>query len=842
MATLLSIATGNFTTASTWGLCDSTSENDSWASSAGLTTSNQDSSTFTPGAITVSGIAVALFNRAASPSGTFTITLRNSTDSADVATVTVNISDLPAWTNINGGWCYFKFASDQTLIAAKAYIVRMRTSASSQLNAYSNTGTNWKRQLVTSTTQAPASGDKLIMVGAYTGAGASTAVTVTLDNTATTSFGTIVSNQHQINVSTLGTLACGTSGSTGYYFKWKGNFSITRGGVVQIGTSGTPIPDSSTCTFEMHVSSARDSSFEIYYGGTFTAYGMTKTQYVLLGADAASSATSITLATTPSNWKASDDVVFAPTGTTHNQYEVRVISSDVTTTAMTITVGLTNAHKGTAPIQGEVLNVTRNIIIKGTSQSLYGWINVVGANLAASTFTPTNVQFQYLGGSPGLYLNMGGGWATTTNVNMYGCVIRNTQGNSNVMQIEANSTASTCSIQYQSFYDAGTMYVNNSTVGYTFNYIVGIGNATRFNWWEHLGSDSPAQSYTGLRFSGANNDGLFISPRSGYTSNVTTFIDCVFHTNNESGCRFYLPSISRVVFENCTFQRNTNYGVWNTSSYGLQDFTFSNCKFSGNAVVAFKSDTGGGTNRIRFVNCQFGGETSFAQPYALDMRGVSFHEYIFDKCDFGNGTTNYVAHNTADVLIGNTDPNLHPVQRVLFRNCTHHASTIYSTANFAFQDPKYSYISFMTYGATAGDHRTFYPTYSLRRDTVIYNTAAPSERLTPSTAAYRLESAPVRVAVVSGSAITANVYVRKSTTSDSGGANYNGSQPRLIVRANPAVGIDSDTVLDTMTVAVGNWEQLTGTTTTPTADGVLEFFVDFDGTAGWINVDDYSFA
>jgi hypothetical protein len=28
----------------------------------------------------------------------------------------------------------------------------------------------------------------------------------------------------------------------------------------------------------------------------------------------------------------------------------------------------------------------------------------------------------------------------------------------------------------------------------------------------------------------------------------------------------------------------------------------------------------------------------------------------------------------------------------------------------------------------------------------------------------------------------------------------------------------------------------------PTADGVLEFFVDFDGTAGWINVDDYSFA
>jgi hypothetical protein len=62
----------------------------------------------------------------------------------------------------------------------------------------------------------------------------------------------------------------------------------------------------------------------------------------------------------------------------------------------------------------------------------------------------------------------------------------------------------------------------------------------------------------------------------------------------------------------------------------------------------------------------------------------------------------------------------------------------------------------------------------------------------------------------------------------------------LIVRKHPALGITADTVLDTHTAAAGTWEQLTGTTATVTADGVLEFIVDCDGTAGWVNVDDWT--
>jgi hypothetical protein len=54
------------------------------------------------------------------------------------------------------------------------------------------------------------------------------------------------------------------------------------------------------------------------------------------------------------------------------------------------------------------------------------------------------------------------------------------------------------------------------------------------------------------------------------------------------------------------------------------------------------------------------------------------------------------------------------------------------------------------------------------------------------------------------------------------------------------LGQNSDVVLDTMTVAVGNWETLTASSSSATDDGAWEFVIDCDGTAGWVNVDDWS--
>jgi hypothetical protein len=45
-----------------------------------------------------------------------------------------------------------------------------------------------------------------------------------------------------------------------------------------------------------------------------------------------------------------------------------------------------------------------------------------------------------------------------------------------------------------------------------------------------------------------------------------------------------------------------------------------------------------------------------------------------------------------------------------------------------------------------------------------------------------------------------------------------------------------------MAAAVSTWEQLTGTATAATADGVIEVVVDCDGSAGAIYVDDWAAA
>lgn len=55
----------------------------------------------------------------------------------------------------------------------------------------------------------------------------------------------------------------------------------------------------------------------------------------------------------------------------------------------------------------------------------------------------------------------------------------------------------------------------------------------------------------------------------------------------------------------------------------------------------------------------------------------------------------------------------------------------------------------------------------------------------------------------------------------------------------PLLNYSTNTVLATASASAGTWETLTATFT-PTVTGVYEFYVDCDGTTGWINVDDWS--
>ncbi len=125
--------------------------------------------------------------------------------------------------------------------------------------------------------------------------------------------------------------------------------------------------------------------------------------------------------------------------------------------------------------------------------------------------------------------------------------------------------------------------------------------------------------------------------------------------------------------------------------------------------------------------------------------------------------------------------------------------------------------------------------YTIISDTTIFD-VTPSTRVTPGHATIKAEAAIASVAVDSGQTVTCSVKVRESVVGD--GTDYNGARIRLIVVKNELLGITTDTVLATATVASeGTFETIQGTTVAVTTTGVLEFKIDCSGTTGWISID-----
>lgn len=122
----------------------------------------------------------------------------------------------------------------------------------------------------------------------------------------------------------------------------------------------------------------------------------------------------------------------------------------------------------------------------------------------------------------------------------------------------------------------------------------------------------------------------------------------------------------------------------------------------------------------------------------------------------------------------------------------------------------------------------------------------------------RLNSAPaqqgIKLPVTSGKTPTACVWVRPSISTDGappwGGSavTYNGDNPRIINRANPGMGVNSDTALTptfTPALAAGTWSNACVTLPIAPNDGAYELVVDADQTftsnaGGWVNIAEWS--
>lgn len=823
MTTRLAAATGNFTTAGTWMTVDGTSLNDSEAANTALTAAYVTSSTFTPGAIVVDGIAIKIASRAAgAPSNTITVALDQA--GADVAgtVVTMNVADIDVCgiTIVEGGWYYFKFATPVTLVAATLYSVKVKLSATTTaVSLYSLATTNWSRMLATTTTGAPAAGDNLHIMGDNTGAGTAHAFTVTMDNTATTSFGTIASSTASLSISKGGTLAYGTTASTAYYLRVKGMTIIYSSGIWKTGTSAGRMPSSSSAVFEFDCTAVGDSGFDMR-SATVDAWGDNgrTSLATLLTANTANLDTTLTVGST-AGWQNSDELGVASTSRTANQFFKKVISSvtDATHVVITAAMGATT-YSGTSPTQADVINLTRNVIFRSNDTAKCGYMISKGASVVNMDY----VQIKQIGtgtaNKRSFDVQNSSGSVSFT----HGSIFDNTVGNSQGFVVAITGTASV-TFSHNQTYNVTLNHLSvaavPSTASFTADDNVFIGSTD-------AGNPGVTIADVGCTFTNATVTSMIGTAMNFGESGgqgTGTFGPWTLHSNAGSlafNAAFYDTFISAI-----TVWRSNARGV--SFNSGVSGLIIDSLTAFGNTTANLTVSANIMVNNLTINSFVSNGDSSFATTSGLDFQGVGgLINSTFNAGDFSTVTGIKTAH-TQDILL------VTPFAAVslVLNNTKLGAATEITGQSFMTAG---SYIASEKHDATAANHKMWKRTGIVAIETGTVHTGSQSMSLTPNNAAQKLDSAGPNggflVAVNSGDTVTPTIWINKA-------AAYNGNQPRLILKRNDALGITADAVIATYASGTGSWNQISGTTAAANDDGVMEFVIDCDGTAGVVYVD-----
>lgn len=814
MANLISNASSTWTGAATWALTETgTGATQTTRSASTVTTTNYVYSSAFTGTNTNVVDGVLLYIDRATTTGTFSVALSEDNGTTATREVTINANDLGA----DPGWVFFKFGSTLTLDGGTDYKVGIKGSSAGNVAVYRDgTAGNWTRLLRRTTAATAAAADNLYIVGEWTAAATGTDITVTMDSTSATDYGTL-------DIGDRGVLTWGTTAATAYILQLSGNLNIWEGGTYNQGTVATPMPRDSTATLQFDCATDGEFGLIVNTGGTAVLQGQSRTigkdiDRCLLNTDEAVNSTSLGV-NTDTGWLDNDRIAVATTTQTASQCETGLLNGNAGASSLTVDGfagaggGLAFAHSGTSPTQAEVILLTRNVVVRSVSTTAMSYVNgAAGGNINADW-----VEFRYLG-----------------------------ENATSKKGIELATTTGTVTLDYCSICDCedGGLYLTGTSLTGS----ITVNDLVMYNCANVNGTNALSVAVT----SGAPvlNDVIIIRVVS--TSVAVNILDVGITINGLTVVGATASGISisqsdttplRSGISNLTVHGNASYGItissssvyintikaWRNLSYGIYfsgiNTTIENGELFGNAGGNIIYVGGHGT----LINVTANGDTTFSTTTNLSA-SVYVQDLSLIGCDFST-VSGIKTAASSDIVLGLT----HTSGAISLNNCKLGASTEVSTQSNL--SPR-GIVTSQRHDQTDGDHR-YWKTYgSGRTDSTIYNTAAPSERLTPSNASNKVQTGSRYVAVDDAGTKTISVYVRKSQAGD--GAAYNGNQPRLVVKRNDALGITADTVLDTMTAAVGTWEQLSGTTAAATDDGAFEVVVDCDGTTGWINVDDWA--
>lgn len=624
-----------------------------------------------------------------------------------------------------------------------------------------------------------------------------------------------------------GLAAGATSGSRG--------LEVCVGGTFTMGTSGGRVPSDSTATLYFAVGSAvafgaevRGSATQTGNGGAFRAYGATKTPWTRLASAAAANATALTvgyLTGDTTGWNVGDEVAVGGSNRSSSETEYRTLSAIGSSTTITLLQPLTTAKEGGAnsagdPVAVPVANLTRNVRVCGVSSTLTTYC-AVGAG---GTFDADNAQFQYVGSATGTKRGIETANSTTApSLTLQGSVLRDL-AISSASQVVVSSPTASVTIDSTVFYGATTasncLNISNPTSGahtITNNCVIGKNRSVNGISLGDVGStvtgNLVTDCATAFNLIEAATVGTFSANHGVYSA---TGLSVVMFTGG--------------TISSCVFARCSTAGASSLSASNGFDVrpavTLSSCKVFGNATNVNITNA----YPLRVSSCSLYSEASYASTTGMVVNGSGAW------LDVDN--TTFASHTTSDLLAQGVGV------RVRLTNCLLGSTTELSSQTLMGNG---SLVISVNHDQVAGAMKVFKCLGTLTSDTTLYRTASPSLRLTPNNASFKLttvnESSGFKAAVASGGTVTVSAYVRCSATGSGDAATYNGNRPRLMLRRNPVMGVTDDTVLATATSAAnGAWELLTATTPSASAAGVFEFYIDCDGTAGWVNVDDVSFS
>jgi hypothetical protein len=290
-----------------------------------------------------------------------------------------------------------------------------------------------------------------------------------------------------------------------------------------------------------------------------------------------------------------------------------------------------------------------------------------------------------------------------------------------------------------------------------------------------------------------------------------------------------LIDFSNVTIYRCSIGLNVNI------SYSS---TWTNTRLFGNVTGFAANPT---TNGVTFTDLYINGDTTYACTNAFTCGALSTS---FKNCDFHNAQIGVVSGIfTAVANHWYLNGSYAVDDEIRFHNSIINPWPGPSWVSLSRVVAESSYMASEDHMQVPGAHHTSKVTGYIDTDTVIKQVGTvKSCRLTPKIVlgggaqlGVNKHKSPIQqVAVKSGQSFNISVYVRESVLAD--GTAYTGARIRLIVKKNVAMGYATDTLLDTATIAsVGAWEQLHGAYAIAPRDGVIEFYVDCDGTLGWIN-------